>query len=121
MVDIKERHNRIAMGACGLAVVACASVALAAPSPRLVKLSQEPLVVQASGFSAGEKVRITLTGAKGFAPRTLRANARGRFRVLVVFANPGCGSLVVLRTRGELGHVAMFVLPAAPCVPPPLD
>jgi hypothetical protein len=107
--------------AIGLAAGALSSAggASTAHAPTL-KAAGSPLVVYGRAFAPGERVRVTLAGVKGFAPRELRANARGRFRVVVAVLLR-CGSLAVVRARGEHGRVATLVLPAPPCVPPPRE
>lgn len=109
------------------------AVALAALAPSLAPAAgtararvwvadRSPLVVRGSGFAAGERVAVTVTGAGRF----VRAVTATRAGVIVARwtvdgnAKAGCAALFV-RAAGNRGAVATVKVPGIECPQPPQD
>jgi hypothetical protein len=110
----------IAAGAvAGIATAHAAAGAQGAPA--LQAATVRPLVVVGAGFAPGERVTVTALTSLRMRSVLAKASGAGTFRArLGWFARP-CGSPFAVRARGAAGSRASLRLPAAPCVPPPID
>ena len=112
---------RFVVAVVAVALLVSAAAAARPQTPRLARAQGEPLVLVGSGFTAGERVLVTLT--TGYGPRQTRVVARGgRFRVSFRVPDKGCGAAWAARARGNRGSTATLTLgEAPPCIPPPRD
>ncbi len=113
--------RRSTFAASLIATTTLIPVATAAPKPGLALVAKHPLVVKGMRFHAGERVTVTAMTAIG--PRVARITAGGAGSFKLVFRLPDqpCAAAYVVRARGATGTVATMSVPAAPCVPPPID
>jgi hypothetical protein len=88
------------------AALLAAADSAAAPALRLLKT--HPVAVRATGFHAGESVRITVRTGQHVARASARANTHGAFTASVRgTAAPACVSLVVT-AKGSSGSRAVY-------------
>lgn len=105
--------------ALAAAAVACSALAAdAAVRPRLLIASIDPVVVAGSGFRAGERVRLVVSGDV-VAKRLVIANVRGRFVARFAVRGGPCKAVLVqaLGSRGVRASVRMDAPTCAPIDP----
>jgi hypothetical protein len=99
-------RTRLAVCAGIAAALLVAADSAAAPTLRLLKTN--PVEVRATGFHAGESVRITAKAARRSAYSSARADSHGRFTATVRgMAAPACVSLIVV-AKGASGSRAVY-------------
>ncbi len=99
-------RTRLAVCAGIAAALLVAADSAAAPTLRLPKT--HPVAVRATGFHAGEAVRIAVRAGQRVTRSSTRANDHGRFTATVKgTAAPACASLVVTAT-GSDGSPAVY-------------
>ena len=98
----------------GLLLLVASAPASSSVQPRLVLVSDRPVVVAGRGFHAYEKIRLLVT--PGPSVKTVRAGRLGRFRVRIGFSMPRCGGVVV-QALGNRGSRAMVDRPGPDCTP----
>ncbi len=104
-----------------LAALTPALAPAAVPHPRVWLSDTSPLTVKGSGFRAGEKVSMTLTAGRRFAPRSLVASPRGALTATWTgkpVLKAGCLT-VTIRAAGNLGSVATFKVAGLECASGP--
>jgi hypothetical protein len=104
-----------------LAALTPALAPAAAPHPRVWLSDTSPLTVKGSGFKPGEKVSLTLTAGRRFAPRTLAASARGALTATWTgkpVLKAGCLAVAV-QAVGNRGSVATFKVAGLECASGP--
>ena len=96
-------------------VVALLAGGAVKPSLRAVDL--EPLTVRGIGFKQRERVKLLVALPGHASTRSTRADARGRFTVVLASRLDRCESAVV-QARGARGSRATLQLDALDCVSP---
>ena len=101
-----------------IALAAIASIlAGGAAKPSLRALDLQPLTVRGSGFKQQERVKLLVSLPTRATTRNVRADVRGRFRVVLATRLDRCDSAVV-QARGARGSRATLQLDALDCVSP---
>jgi hypothetical protein len=101
--------------------VAAALLALVVASlgakPALRPLDLDPLTLRGTSFKSGERVKLLVSASAYVRSRVVKANARGRFRVVFAFS-PGRCDFVVVQALGTRGSRATFRIDAPDCIAP---
>ena len=118
-------RNRLTFGAAlwtALVLAAGASAWSTAgePAPSLRVLDRSPLVLRGSGFSGGERVRVTVSGSDDTRSLAVRASARGTFTARFRSGLGDRCSALLVRALGASGRSAALKLPQPHC-PPALE
>src|SRR5689334_4243245 len=105
---------RVTVSAC-LALIGLGSAPVAAlPSPTITLVRVNPVEVRASGFAAGERVRVTVR-ADNVTSTTATANRDGDFDARVRGARASrCHALLITALGADGGHAALRRHPQCP-------
>jgi hypothetical protein len=96
------------LAVCAGIAAALLTAADSAAAPALRLLRTNPVAVRATGFHAGESVRITVKVARRTAYSSARADSHGRFTATVRgIAAPACVALIV-SAKGADGSRAVY-------------
>lgn len=85
--------------------------------PALRPLDLDPLTIRGTSFKSGERVKLVVSAPTSVRPTVVRANVRGRFRIVFAFS-PGRCDFVVVQAFGTRGSRATFRIDAPGCVDP---
>jgi hypothetical protein len=103
------------------ALVLVTAPTAAGSAPRIWPATPSRLVVAGRGFVPHERVKVTVTAARGVFARSVPASATGSFRVrFVPSVDTRCGSAVAIAAVGSRGSRAFWKPRGEEC-PPPAD
>jgi hypothetical protein len=102
--------------ALGLVLAVAGIGATNGPRATLRAIDLEPLTLRGASFKPSERVKLLVAAPKP-SQRVVRADARGRFRVVLALAVDGCDAVVV-QAIGARGSRAAFRHDALDCASP---
>ena len=113
--------TRLLLLILALAALTPALAPAAVPHARVWLSDTSPLTVKGSGFKSGEKVSLTLTAGRHFAPRSLVVSPRGALTATWTgkpVLKAGCLA-VTIQAVGNRGSVATFKVAGLECASGP--